>query len=459
MKRKGMAVVGLTAALTIGAACSAWAAAGWVQNNGQWQYQDNYGYIVKNEWQKGADGKWRYLNSSGYIATDTWVDSEYYVDSSGIMVADSWLQVNDPGSTNGVIWYYFGSNGKMITDGWKKINDKYYFFDGDGVMQTGWVDENNYYTVSSGEMVTGWQQLEAPEDADYTQEDDDSDPFTLIESNGRYWYYFKSNGKKVTPKDDGGENGVVRIDGDYYCMNMDGAIMYGWRNVSGGSSITDYKYFLPSGKMVTGWYSAEPPKSLEEADGEVHWYYFNSKGVPKADEDGNPTTKDLLSIGGKTYLFNEWGNPVYGLRKVYTSTNGDEFTSYYFGANENQCWAHTGKQQVEEDSGETSTFYFNASGRGYTGLNNGYLYYLGKIQTAQDDKYELINVPGKNYAVLVNTSGKVMKNSSVKMTDGSKYKTNSSGQVTQIDGEAVSGLTGRDPEEPEWTSDDGYSVW
>ena len=57
MKRKICAVLTLTAVLSAGAAVSAWAAAGWVQNNGQWQYQDRDGYIVRNEWQKGADGK------------------------------------------------------------------------------------------------------------------------------------------------------------------------------------------------------------------------------------------------------------------------------------------------------------------------------------------------------------------------------------------------------------------
>ena len=462
MKRKICAVLTLTAVLSAGAAVSAWAAAGWVQNNGQWQYQDRDGYIVRNEWQKGADGKYRYLDSSGYIAVSTWIDDEYYVGSDGIMVTDSWLREDCSSETDsGIAWYYFDSRGQAVKEGWKKIDDVWYYFDDVGVMQTGWVDENRYYTNESGQMLTGWQLLDPPEDVSYDEDDEEEyDPFTQADNDGKYWYYFKSNGRKVTPDEDSGnEYGTVRIDGDYYCMNSDGALQYGWKNVEGGSSITSYKYFKSDGKMVTGWYSLAAPRGIDDSSDEIHWYYFNSKGVPKADEDGIPTKDDLLTINGKTYLFNNVGNPVYGLRKVYLGESEDEsnYTSYYFGEDDNDCWAHSGKIKVEEDSGEENTYYFTSAGRGFTGIKDNYLYYVGKLQVAQNDKYELINVPGKDYAVMVNSSGKVMKSTTVKNSDDIKYKTNSSGQVIEIDEEEVSGVTGIDPEETNYVTDDWYS--
>ncbi len=462
MKRKICAVLTLTAMLSAGAAVSAWAAAGWVQNNGQWQYQDRDGYIVRNEWQKGADGKYRYLDSSGYIAVSTWIDDEYYVGSDGIMVTDSWLREDCSSETDsGIAWYYFDSRGQAVKEGWKKIDDVWYYFDDVGVMQTGWVDENRYYTNESGQMLTGWQLLDPPEDVSYDEDDEEEyDPFTQADNDGKYWYYFKSNGRKVTPDEDSGnEYGTVRIDGDYYCMNSDGVLQYGWKNVEGGSSITSYKYFKSDGKMVTGWYSLAAPRGIDDSSDEIHWYYFNSKGVPKADEDGIPTKDDLLTINGKTYLFNNVGNPVYGLRKVYLGESEDEsnYTSYYFGEDDNDCWAHSGKIKVEEDSGEENTYYFTSAGRGFTGIKDNYLYYVGKLQVAQNDKYELINVPGKDYAVMVNSSGKVMKSTTVKNSDDIKYKTNSSGQVIEIDGEEVSGVTGIDPEEPDYVTDGWYS--
>ncbi len=458
MRRKIGAVFILTVVLSVMTAISAWADAGWVLNNGQWQYQDKYGNIVTNEWQKGADGEYRYLNGSGYMAVSTWIDDEYYVDSDGIRLTNSWLCVEGSSKTaSGTAWYYFDSTGKAVKDGWKKVDNVWYYFDDDGVMQTGWVDEDQYYTDENGQMLTGWQLLYPPEDVYYDEdEEDEYDPFLQDDNEGKYWYYFKENGKKVTPSDTGNEYGTVRIDGYYYCMNTDGALQFGWKNVGGGSTITSYKYFQADGKMVTGWYSLAAPRGIDDSSDEVHWYYFNSKGVPKADEDGIATKSDLVTIDGKTYLFNSLGNPVYGLRKVYLSDTADEdnFTSYYFGEGDNDCWAHTGKTKVEEDSGEENTFYFTSAGRGFTGIKDNYLYYVGKLQVAQSDKYELINIPGKDYAVMVNSSGKVMKSTTVKMSDDVKYKTNSSGQVIAIDGVEVSGVMGVDPEEPDYVTDD-----
>ena len=118
MKQKGLAVLALTAALSAGAAFSSWAAAGWVQNNGQWQYQDKDGYIVRNEWQKGADGKYRYLDRNGYMAVDCWIDDEYYVDSNGIMVTDSWLKEDCSSQADGgTAWYYFDGDGEAVKEG------------------------------------------------------------------------------------------------------------------------------------------------------------------------------------------------------------------------------------------------------------------------------------------------------------------------------------------------------
>lgn len=459
MKIKGLVILGLSAALALGTATVSALAAGWVEAGGQWQYQDDNGYKVTNAWRTGADGQWRYLNGSGNMAVSSWVDNDYYVDEYGVMIKDTWLKVDDiNNNSDGVIWYYFGSNGKTVRDGWKKINDNWYNFDDMGQMQTGWADNNTYFLDANGQMSVGWKKLDPPEGTDYSQDwENEGDPFDLTENNGQYWYYFRGNGKKLTPKDDASaENGVVRIDGTYYCMNMDGALQYGWKNVTGNSGITAYKYFMPDGKMVTGWYSETPPKGLDYSDDEVRWYYFNSKGVPKADEDGEPTSKDLLILGGKTYLFNEYGNPVCGLRKVKVSESKDSYVSYYFGKNMNNCWAQKGRQQVEEGDGETSTFLFLDSGKGVHGVKDGSLYYYGKLQKAQEDKYELFNVPGKDYAVLINSSGKVMKNTTVKNSDGSKYKTNNTGIVLEIDGQTVGNLVGRDPVEPDWHEDDSW---
>ena len=54
---------------------------------------------------------------------------------------------------------------------------------------------------------------------------------------------------------------------------------------------------------------------------------------------------------------------------------------------------------------------------------------------------------------MVNTSGKIAKNTTVKDSNGVKYKTNSSGILVKEDDESVDGGDYRAPEEPEWDND------
>ena len=63
-------------------------------------------------------------------------------------------------------------------------------------------------------------------------------------------------------------------------------------------------------------------------------------------------------------------------------------------------------------------------------MYDNYLYYMGKLQKADSgSKYEVFSVPNgnsyKNY--VVNTSGKIAKNTTVKDSNGVKYKTTAAG--------------------------------
>ena len=58
----------------------------------------------------------------------------------------------------------------------------------------------------------------------------------------------------------------------------------------------------------------------------------------------------------------------------------------------------------------------------------------------------------KNY--VVNASGRIAKNTTVKDASGARLKVNSSGILVREDGEEVDGNTYSTPEEPEWNGDD-----
>lgn len=125
--------------------------------------------------------KWKYRNEKGVDKTNTW------------------LFDNNK-------WYYFDKNGFMVT-GWQSIKDKWYYFSQNGFMKTGWVKyNNNWYFMNSktGQMTVGW-----------------------LYSKGTY-YYFKSDGKMA--------KGWVSWQGHWYYMGL-----------INGDMKTDTKLFLNDG--------------------------------------------------------------------------------------------------------------------------------------------------------------------------------------------------------------------
>ena len=117
---KRMAALLLAVCLSFGAAITAYAE-GWQKSGTEWTYTDEDGKKVTNQWKKGADNQFRWLGPEGTMATNSWADDDYYVDSEGRIDTQ----------------YYR----LCVTDGWAKISGKYYYFDEDGVMQTGRADE------------------------------------------------------------------------------------------------------------------------------------------------------------------------------------------------------------------------------------------------------------------------------------------------------------------------------
>lgn len=468
MKKKGLKRLTAAAVLSLGVmSFSTYAATeGWAMSNNTWTYLNSSGNRVTNEWRKGADQLWRYLNSQGEMAISTWADTEYYVDSNGIMVTNQWVKTRPRWNASGEEeWFYFGSSGKVVTGGVKKIDGRSYVFDDDGIMQTGWSEDGLYYSGSDGAIKTGWRYLEPSEDEEREEWQQESD-------DGKYWYYFASNGKKYCPETSDSDDlyRMSRIDGKYYCFDQNGRMQTGWVYLKGDpeeaptDSIADWKYFAEAGiqgvtlgSAVQGWLSLEAPERLQDnADEYILWYYFEKKeGTPKTGpKSSEASTADFIRINGKSYLFDPKGNPVSGLQKIEIASTG-EYTTYYF--DENSKVPLKGKQKIEEADGTVSEFYFSDgsyTGRGFTGVKDGILYYMGKRQEATDgSKYEAITIESgdskKTY--VVNSSGRISKKKTVKDADGVKYTLDASGILTQVDGVSISSSdTFREPLEPAW---------
>ncbi len=440
MKRK-LLITLATAGLVLAGAFQA--QAGWVKSGSDWTYVDEHNNKIYNEWRMGADNEWRWLGSNGVMAVNSFVDGEqYYVNENGLILTKTWKQVDN-------YWYYFDEKGKKVTAKWLKLNNKHYYFDEEGRMQTGWILDNLYYMNENGEMQTGWKQL-YPYDED--RDNASSGPGGGDTEGGKKWFYFGSNGKKYFA--DASSSGYVekKIDGKRYSFNEKGELMVGWVNVNpdAAPAIKAYRYFSEDGTVRTGWYSIEPPEELSAAyDDPVEWFYFDSKGEPKASSSNEYKTGDFVRINGKQYLFAENGTPVYGLQKIHTSTGYD---TYDFGK-ASECYVQKGKRTIEDADGSSVYYFQDSSGKGVTGVKDAYLYYKGKLQKAEDDKYIIMSIPSEsgtghtNY--VINKSGKVMKNTKVKNDDKVELKTNAQGVLSSIDGSTAEiGAVYTSPKEP-----------
>ncbi|MGG7153190.1 N-acetylmuramoyl-L-alanine amidase family protein [Clostridium neonatale] len=106
---------------------------------------------VTDSWIQNEDGTWSYLNEDKTKRIG-WVQSLYsklwyYMNSDGIMMSNCWIKDNNK-------WYHFNENGAMQT-GWSYIDNNWYYLEQSGAMKTGWINDKGtwYYCNERGEML------------------------------------------------------------------------------------------------------------------------------------------------------------------------------------------------------------------------------------------------------------------------------------------------------------------
>ena len=198
--------------------------------------------------------------------------------------------------------------------GWYKDGGEWYYYKSDGKKLTnGWAKDS-----------IGWYWLGA--DGKITKS-------KWVKSGG-CWYYLGANGVMTT--------GWQLVGGRWYYMNPSGAMTTGWQKVGG-----KWYYMNPSGAMTTGWqkvggkwYYMNPSGAMTTGWQKVggKWYYMNPSGV---------MTIGWQKIGGKWYYMNSSGVMMTGWQKI----GGKR---YYF--NSSGVMA-TGWQKIGG-----KRYYFNSSG-------------------------------------------------------------------------------------------------
>ncbi len=159
--------------------------------------------------------KWQYRHPGDFYSKDGWeiINNKWYLfDDEG------WLQTGWQKLYNH--WFYLGgvNDGALKTE-WQRIRKKWYYFTDNGVMQFGWQKINNkwYYlgNENDGVMKTGW-----------------------VKDNGK-WYFLASSGAMKT--------GWIKDNGKWYYLASSGAMKTGWVKDNG-----KWYYLASSGAMVTG---------------------------------------------------------------------------------------------------------------------------------------------------------------------------------------------------------------
>lgn len=241
----------------------------WVQVSGGYKFRLNGSYLTST-WIL-FNGNYYYVGSDQYRYTYyKSVGSDYYYFNGAGVMQTGWIQF-----TSNNKWRYFGSDGKMYLF-WHKINSKWYYFMSDGYMKTGWLQDSEthlwYYLGSDGAMYTFYQEI----DGDYYYFNSDGIMQTGWVNFGSFYRYFnESDGKQHT--------GWLGLSGSWYYLDSNGKMLKFLQTING-----NMYYFNSSGVMFTGWLNFDEGKRYFGSDGKAYTYYqavgsdhyyFNGAGI------------------------------------------------------------------------------------------------------------------------------------------------------------------------------------
>ena len=211
------------------------------------------------EWQTDETGKYKYLDpSTNQYITNNWVQS-------------------------GNNYYYMDASGHTVS-GWYLINGKYYLFDDSGLMQTGFKEHNGktyYLDSTTGQMITGWIQINNNGVLDYYYFADNGEMFDGWNKIGDNWFYFL-NGKCLV-------NTFAEVNGIWYHFGINGSMDTGWVNANNKM----YYFSSQSGGMMKGW--------IQDQNG--FEYYLS-------EIDGSLVVNTTAQIGGRMYGFDATGRCI-----------------------------------------------------------------------------------------------------------------------------------------------------
>ena len=284
-----------------------WMVTGWQEVKGSWYYMESNGAMVSSDW-KWINSKCYYFDKNGKMAANTWIDGSY-VDASGAWVKDK-KQEPDKWIRSSGRWWYRHGDGTYTRSDWEYIGNKWYYFDQNGWMITGWqkVSGSWYYMESNGARVAdGWKWINNK--CYYFDKNGKMAADTWIDGS-----YVDASGVWIKDKKQEPENvtktGWVQYSGHWMYYNTDGSyVKSNWKSVN-----SIWYYFDQNGWMVTGWmtlssgkYYLNPTKNSDGVEGAMlkgykqidgKWYYLRSGESP----EGSLRYEGVTSIMGTSAM-------------------------------------------------------------------------------------------------------------------------------------------------------------
>lgn len=206
-------------------------------------------------------------------------NKKYYILNNKILETTGWFMEKDVNiniskkDKNYNAKYYLDKDFSVIV-GWKKIDNAWYYFDSEGVMQTGWIFNNNwFYLDNSGEMKTGWNKIDM------------------------YTYYFNKYGQATV--------GKKLIDSKWYFFDERGRLQKGFYDYNGKTYYSD-EY----GVMITNqWITKGSHKFYIKSDSTIATGDLFINGLmDKFDEDGYLIGSDSTAKNDMFVKFLNVGN-------------------------------------------------------------------------------------------------------------------------------------------------------
>ncbi len=383
---------------------------GLFEDGGSTYYANGSG-VLQRGWQK-IDGEWRFFHH------------ETGAEEEGKIQTNYWAVVSQGEGAEPKIFYFL--NGAKIATGWQTIEGRRYYFDGNGILKTGFfqVGKNTYYGREAesledypGEVLAGEQQID---DAVYYFGSNYA-MYTGWQRIDNVWRYFSmeetspARGKeKQTSGPEIEETWYwYTTDGGRYCFRNNASLLKGWQTINGE------RYYLDpaTGAAVTG--TEDKAATLKIGN---YVYCFDEKGVMQ---------KDTVVEG---YGYNAKGYRVSGWQKL----NG---RWHYFDASDAKN-PDTWKEVQQAESGRGSdwitldfggergqeTYYFRNNSSLVKNWQNidGRRYYFdpktGALQTGNEDGWYVI----KSNAYYLGEDG-ALRYGWIREKAGQTYYANSSG--------------------------------